>query len=43
MIMGLCVAPNKMNLINSGAVLIMAVCLHNWFGFILGICYWNVC
>lgn len=36
MIMGLCVAPNKMNLINSGAVLIMAVCLHNWFGFILG-------
>ena len=36
MIMGLCVAPNKMNLINSGAVLIMAVCLHNWFGSILG-------
>lgn len=35
-IMGLCVAPNKANLINSGAMLIMAVCLHNWFGFLLG-------
>lgn len=35
-IMGMCVAPNRVNLVNSGAVLILAVCLHNWFGFILG-------
>lgn len=36
MIMGLCVAPNKVNLINSGYLLILAVCFHNWIGFILG-------
>lgn len=36
MIMGLCVAPNKTNLINSGYLLILAVCLHNWIGFLLG-------
>lgn len=35
-IMGLCVAPNKTNLLNSGYLLVLAVCLHNWFGFILG-------
>ncbi|MDO4690982.1 MAG: bile acid:sodium symporter family protein [Fusobacterium sp.] len=36
LIMGLCVAPNKTNLINSGYLLILAVCLHNWIGFLLG-------
>lgn len=35
-VMGLCVAPNKTNLINSGYLLILAVCLHNWIGFVLG-------
>ncbi len=35
-IMGLCVAPNKENLLHSGYLLILAVCLHNWFGFLLG-------
>lgn len=35
-IMGLCVAPNKNNLLNSGYLLILAVCLHNWIGFLLG-------
>src|SRR3712207_8215891 len=34
--MGLCVAPNKENLLHSGYLLILAVCLHNWFGFLLG-------
>ena len=36
MILGMCVAPNKDNLISSGGVLILAVCLHNWIGFLLG-------
>ena len=36
LIMGLCVAPNKTNLMNSGAYLVLAVCLHNWGGFLLG-------
>lgn len=36
LVMGMCVAPNKNNLLNSGFVLILAVCLHNWFGFLLG-------
>lgn len=35
-IMGLCVAPNKENLLHSGYLLVLAVCLHNWFGFLLG-------
>lgn len=35
-VMGLCVAPNKANLLNSGLLLVLAVCLHNWIGFILG-------
>ena len=35
-ILGLCVAPNKNNLISSGGILILAVCLHNWIGFLLG-------
>lgn len=36
MIVGLCVAPNKENLLKSGGILILAVCLHNWIGFLLG-------
>lgn len=36
MVMGMCVAPNRVNLINSGMILIVAVCLHNWLGFVLG-------
>lgn len=35
-VMGMCVAPNKVNLINSGILLIVVVCLHNWLGFALG-------
>lgn len=35
-IMGLCVAPNKANLMSSGGYLVLAVCLHNWGGFLLG-------
>ena len=36
LIIGLCVAPNKANLMKSGGLLVMAVCLHNWIGFALG-------
>lgn len=36
MIMGLCVAPNKLNLLNANISLILAVCFHNWIGFGLG-------
>lgn len=36
LIMGMCVAPNRANLINSGIILILVVCLHNWLGFIMG-------
>lgn len=35
-IMGLCIAPNRENLIKSGVVLILAVCFHNWGGFLMG-------
>lgn len=35
-IVGLCVAPNKTNLLNSGYLLVLAVCFHNWIGFGLG-------
>lgn len=35
-VMGMCVAPNRANLINSGMILIVAVCVHNWLGFALG-------
>lgn len=36
LIMGLCIAPNQQNLLNSGFTLIIVVCLHNWFGFLFG-------
>lgn len=36
MVMAMCVAPNRVNLINSGMILIVAVCVHNWLGFALG-------
>lgn len=35
-VMGMCVAPNIQNLLNASFTLILAVCLHNWFGFLLG-------
>lgn len=35
-IMGMCISPNRTSLINSGLILVLAVCLHNWFGFLLG-------
>lgn len=35
-IMGLCVAPNKENLLNASFSLVLAVFLHNWLGYLFG-------
>lgn len=35
-IMGMSVAPNKQNLLNASLLLVLAVALHNWIGFLLG-------
>lgn len=36
LINGMCVAPNRENLLNSSFILIVAVCLHNWIGYFIG-------
>lgn len=36
LINGMCIAPNRENLLNSSLILIITVCLHNWIGYFVG-------
>lgn len=42
-VMGLCVAPNKENLLSASLTLILAVCIHHWFGYLLGYLVGKMC
>lgn len=42
LINGMCIAPNRENLLSSSFVLIIAVCLHNWIGFFTGYMIGNI-
>ena len=41
LVMGVCVAPNRANLINSGIILILVVCLHQLVRIYYGIFSWK--